>query len=261
MQIGGGKGKKGGRENGLVDSMLPQSAIATAKTRMNQVKQVTTQGVTAMQTAATTASAQTLAVETANDVAQTTAHTTMETTKTTVTTAAEGTRVATSQAAQATVMANIGAMMAQMLAAMALMAVFGALFGGGGSSTETSTSEVNLGRSPNSYYMTPSAVMQSTTFQVPSFDIGGNIEQDMFAMVHKGEMVLTPEQAEVIRNSARSNGSMGNGGANANVKSNITVTTVSSRGFEQVLRDYNRDLSKNVKKGIRNGYLTAKGLV
>jgi hypothetical protein len=141
------------------------------------------------------------------------------------------------------------------------MAVFGAIFGGGGSKTETSTSEVNLGRSPDSYYMTPSAVMQSTTFNVPSFDIGGNIEQDMFAMVHKGEMVLTPEQAEVIRSSARTGSSMGNGSANANVKSSINVTTVSSRGFEQVLRDYNRDLSKNVKKGIRNGYLNAKGLV
>jgi hypothetical protein len=145
---------------------------------------------------------------------------------------------------------------------MAVLALFSLFAGGGGGESKTETHDaVNLGRSPDSYYMTPSAVMQSTTFQVPSFDIGGNIEQDMFAMVHKGEMVLTPEQAEVIRNSARSNGSMGNGGANANVKSNITVTTVSSRGFEQVLRDYNRDLSKNVKKGIRNGYLNAKGLI
>jgi hypothetical protein len=110
--------------------------------------------------------------------------------------------------------------------------------------------------------MTPTPVMQSTTFNVPSFDIGGNIEQDMFAMVHKGEMVLTPEQADVIRNTARNSNSMGNSGnANANVKSNITVSTVDSRGFDRVLRNYNRDLSKQVKKGIRNGYLTAKGLV
>jgi hypothetical protein len=166
--------------------------------------------------------------------------------------------VANSQATAATVQATTAQMMGWIMAVLALFSLFG---GGGGSSTTESHDSVNLGRSPDSYYMTPSAVMQSTTFQVPSFDIGGNIEQDMFAMVHKGEMVLTPEQAEVIRNSARSNGSMGNGGANANVKSNITVTTVSSRGFEQVLRDYNRDLSKNVKKGIRNGYLTAKGLV
>jgi hypothetical protein len=151
-------------------------------------------------------------------------------------------------------------MMGWIMAVLALFSLFGG--GGGGSSTETSTSSVNLGRSPDSYYMTPTPVMQSTTFNVPSFDIGGNIERDMFAMVHKGEMVLTPAQADVIRNTARtnSNGSMG-GGANANIKSNVTVSTVDSRGFERVLNDYNRRLSKNVKKGIRNGYLTAKGLM
>ena len=167
--------------------------------------------------------------------------------------------VADSQATAATVQATTAQMMGWIMAVLALFSLFG---GGGGSSTETSTSSVNLGRSPDSYYMTPTPVMQSTTFNVPSFDIGGNIEQDMFAMVHKGEMVLTPEQANVIRETARNSGSMGNGGnANANVKSNITVSTVDSRGFDRVLRNYNRDLSKQVKKGIRNGYLTAKGLV
>jgi hypothetical protein len=111
--------------------------------------------------------------------------------------------------------------------------------------------------------MTPTPVLQSTTFNVPSFDIGGNIEQDMFAMVHKNEMVLTPEQANVIRETAKNGGSLGGSmsGSNANIKSNIQVSTVDSRGFERVLRDYNRDLSKSVKKGIRNGYLTAKGLM
>ena len=167
--------------------------------------------------------------------------------------------VASSQSTAATVQATTAQMMGWIMAVLALFSLFG---GGGGSSTETSTSSVNLGRSPDSYYMTPTPVMQSTTFNVPSFDIGGNIEQDMFAMVHKGEMVLTPEQANVIRETARNSGSMGNGGnANANVKSNITVSTVDSRGFDRVLRNYNRDLSKQVKKGIRNGYLTAKGLV
>ena len=166
--------------------------------------------------------------------------------------------VANSQATAATVQATTAQMMGWIMAVLALFSLFG---GGGGSSTTETHDSVNLGRSPDSYYMTPSPVLQSTTFNVPSFDIGGNIEQDMFAMVHKGEMVLTPEQAEVIRSSARTGGNIGNGSANANVKSSINVTTVSSRGFEQVLRDYNRDLSKNVKKGIRNGYLNAKGLV
>jgi hypothetical protein len=258
--MGGGKKKQA---VGVVDSLLPQNAVSAMKTRMNQVKMVATQGVNAVKVAATTASAETLATETANDVAQTTSHTTMEAAKTEATVTGENTRVAASNTAQATVMANIGAMIAQMLAAMAIMAVFGAIFGGGGESTSESTTAVNLGRSPDSYYMTPTPVMQSTTFNVPSFDIGGNIEQDMFAMVHKGEMVLTPEQADVIRNTARTNSNVGGmgGGANANIKSNVTVSTVDSRGFERVLNDYNRQLSKNVKKGIRNGYLNARGLV
>ncbi len=169
--------------------------------------------------------------------------------------------IADGEVAQTSVAANIEAMMVQMLAALAVMLILSSLFGGGGSSTSESTSEVNLGRAPQSYYMTPTPVMQSTTFNVPSFDIGGNIEQDMFAMVHKGEMVLTPEQADVIRNTASNGGGAVGGGANATVKSNISVNTVDSRGFDRVLKNYNRTLSKQVKNGIRNGFLNAKGLV
>jgi hypothetical protein len=169
--------------------------------------------------------------------------------------------VAESETTAATVQATTATMMTWIMAVLALFSLFGG-FGGGGSSETKKTSSVNLGRSPDSYYMTPTPVMQSTTFNVPSFDIGGNIEKDMFAMVHKNEMVLTPEQADVIRNTARSGGSLGGSNAsNANIKSNIQVSTVDSRGFERGLRNYNRDLSKNVKKGIRNGYLTARGLV
>jgi hypothetical protein len=187
---------------------------------------------------------------------------TMEATRVATTQAGGAAIVATNQSTAATVQATTMQMMGWIMAVLALFSLFGG-FGGGGESTSTSTSSVNLGRSPDSYYMTPTPVMQSTTFNVPSFDIGGNIEQDMFAMVHKGEMVLTPEQADVIRNTARTNSNVGGmgGGANANIKSNVTVSTVDSRGFERILNDYNRQLSKNVKKGIRNGYLNARGLV
>jgi hypothetical protein len=92
-------------------------------------------------------------------------------------------------------------------------------------------------------------------------DIGGNVEQDMFAFVHKNEMVLTPEQADVIRSTARNGGASEGYSGNANIKSNIQVSTVDSRGFEKVLRNYNRQLSRNVKRGVRNGYLSAKGLM
>lgn len=185
---------------------------------------------------------------------------TMEATRVATTQMSGQAIVAENQATAATVQATTAQMMGWLMAVLALFSLFG---GGGGSSTSESTTAINLGRSPDSYYMTPTPVLQSTTFNVPSFDIGGNIEQDMFAMVHKGEMVLTPEQADVIRNTARNGGSLGGnmGGSNANIKSNISVSTVDSRGFERVLKDYNRQLSKNVKKGIRNGYLNAKGLV
>jgi hypothetical protein len=186
---------------------------------------------------------------------------TMEATRVATTQAGGAAIVAQNQATAATVQATTMQMMGWIMAVLALFSLFGG-FGGGGESTSTSTSSVNLGRSPDTYYMTPTPVMQSTTFNVPSFDIGGNIEQDMFAMVHKGEMVLTPEQADVIRNTARTGGVDGGmGGSNANIKSNIQVSTVDSRGFEKVLKDYNRQLSKNVKRGVRNGYLSAKGLM
>ena len=165
--------------------------------------------------------------------------------------------VGSSQSTAATVQATTAQMIGWLMAVLALFSLFS---GHKGSKTSTSTSSENLGRAPETYYMTPTPVLQSTTYQVPSFDIGGNIEKDMFAMVHKNEMVLTPEQADVIRNTAKYGGNMGNG-SNANVKSNINVSTVDSKGFDRVLKDYNRDLSKQVKKGIRNGYLNAKGLL
>ena len=92
-----------------------------------------------------------------------------------------------SETTKTSVLANISTMVTQMLAAMAIMWALSAIFGGG-SSTETSTSSVNLGRSPTSYYSTPSTISQ---IQVPSFDTGAlQIPQDVLAMVHQNEMVI-----------------------------------------------------------------------
>lgn len=269
LSLGKGKAKgatagamAGANSAGLfTEYLIPTNAVATATKRINQVTRVAATGANAVATATQTASTAATATVTANEATQTAAHTQSETTQTGVTVANAETRTAVTNQAHANVMANIGAMITQMLAAIAIMAVFSALFGGGGSSTSESTSSVNLGRSPDSYYMTPTPVMQSTTFTVPSMDIGGNIEKDMLIYAHKNEMVLTPEQADVIRSTAKTGGSVGGSGSNANIRSNISVSTVDSRGFDRVLRNYNRDLSKQVKKGIRNGYLNAKGLV
>ena len=260
--LGGGKGKNGQANNPLLKAIIPSTAqvkkamvapmnaVKNAVTNnMQGVVQATSAGMSTIQEVSTTGYQEISALHIAAKGAETTAVVT-----------GNAVEVASTQEAQAQTATSMNATMGYIMAALALLSIFMSL--GGGSKSETSTSSVNLGRSPDSYYMTPTPVMQSTTFNVPSFDIGGNIEQDMFAMVHKGEMVLTPEQADVIRNTARSGGSMGNGGnASASVKSNINVSTVDSRGFDRVLRDYSRDLSKNIKKSIRNGYLNAKGLV
>jgi TP901 family phage tail tape measure protein len=245
-------GKKKKNNNYIFDNKMFEKSIKqaqrsftgfsnTIKTSMNSTKQVCN---TAVQNMMTTSVA-------SDNVRATSAVT------------ADGTIAASSASTQSTVIANIGAMVTQMLAAMAIMWAMSAIFGGGGGSrSSTSTSEVNLGRSPDSYYMTPSAVTQSTSFTVPSMDIGGNIEKDMLIYAHKNEMVLTPEQAGVIRSVASNGGINGNNNSsNAHVRSSINVSTVDSKGFDRVLRNYNRDLAKQVKKGIRNGYLNANGLV
>jgi len=251
MNFMGGGGKKAMNPMASLTSGLDKFQTSLANVKGTWTNTMGTMSTTASATANVMSNFVTEGVNT---------FTTGEIAKRTASSTTAASVMADGAATQTSVTANIGAMVAQMLAAMAIMFVLSSLFGGGGSSTSTSTSEVNLGRAPDSYYMTPTPVMQSTTFNVPSFDIGGNIEQDMFAMVHKGEMVLTPEQADVIRNTATSGGSLG-GGANATVKSNISVNTVDSRGFDRVLKNYNRTLSKQVKSGIRNGFLNAKGLV
>jgi hypothetical protein len=276
-ETGNESGARGGHANGIADKLKEKvtdkakdsikDEIVSSKAVKAGEKQIknlfSTKDKMARESAkaAKMASAEELATTTANKTAEGVVHTQVETVETGVTVTQSNARTAATNQAHTNVMKNLGSMMAQMIAAMAIMAIFSSLFKGG-SKTSTSTSSVNLGRSPDSYYMTPTPVMQSTSFTVPSMDIGGNIEKDMLIYAHKNEMVLTPEQADVIRTTAKNGGSIGGGGnsSNANIRSNISVSTVDSRGFDRVLRNYNRDLSKQVKKGIRNGYLNATGL-
>jgi hypothetical protein len=248
-------------KDSVKDEIFSSKAVKAGKKQVENLYSTKDKMARESAKAAKMASAEELATTTANKTAEGVVHTQVETVETGVTVAQSNARTAAENQAHTNVMKNLGAMMAQMIAAMAIMAIFSSLFKGG-SKTSTSTSSVNLGRSPDSYYMTPTPVMQSTSFTVPSMDIGGNIEKDMLIYAHKNEMVLTPEQADVIRTTAKNGGSIGGGGnsSNANIRSNISVSTVDSRGFDRVLRNYNRDLSKQVKKGIRNGYLNATGL-
>jgi hypothetical protein len=262
--LGLGFGKKGGKSP-LVEALVPKNLGSQLKQAvaqpLTQLKNTVGTSVNQMQALTTTGMNEITSISTQGWTLMGTTHQTVKAAE--VATVVEGNAAieASEQEAQAATATAMSETMMWIMAALALLSIFMGLGSGGGSSESTYTTESNLGRSPNSYYMTPTPVMQSTTFNVPSMDIGGNVEQDMFAFVHKNEMVLTPEQADVIRSTAR-NGSASEGyGGNANVKSSIQVSTVDSRGFERVLKDYNRQLSKNVRRGVRNGYLTAKGLV
>jgi hypothetical protein len=270
--FGGKGGKKGGKSSmfgnfSILDSLIPKNTVQQVKQQMNKIQSTMTGTMNSTYNAMSNISQTGMnsintAVQTGTSMMGTT-YGTYKATQVTTEETGNAAIVASSESTAATVQATTATMMTWIMAALALFSLFAGGFGGGGDETTSeSTSSVNLGRSPDSYYMTPTPVMQSTTFSVPSMDIGGNVEQDMFAFVHKNEMVLTPEQADVIRNTAKGGGSdSGMGGSNANIKSSIQVSTVDSRGFEKVLRNYNRQLSKNVKRGIRNGYLSAKGLI
>ena len=263
-------GKKGGKGGGvdfgipsIVDALMPRNTMQIMQKRMNQMgnmmrtswnnslSQLNGVATTGFQNIGTTMQASTDAM------GMTWENYTNQ--KVITNEVGDNAIIAQNQTTAATVQATTATMMSWLMLVLGLFALFG---GSKKSKTKKSTSSENLGRAPESYYMTPMPVLQSTNYSVPSMDIGGNIEKDMLIFAHKNEMVLTPEQADVIRNTARSGGtSLGNNGAGATVKSNIQVSTVDSKGFDRVLRDYNRDLSKQVKKGIRNGYLTAKGIL
>jgi hypothetical protein len=262
---GKGNGSKGGvfGNFSILDSLIPKNTMKMVQKQMGQIGNVMKSSLTGTYSALTSISQSGL--QNINNNIQTSTSAmgmTWESYKNAqVTTNEVGDNaiVAQNQTTAATVQATTATMMSWLMLVLGLFALFG---GSKKSKTTNTTSSTNLGRAPETYYMTPTPVLQSTNYSVPSMDIGGNIEQDMLIFAHKNEMVLTPEQADVIRNTAKSGGSVGGGsGANATVKSNISVSTVDSRGFDRVLRDYNRDLSRQVKKGIRNGYLTSKGLL
>lgn len=246
--IGGSKSTGGSTKNMFADMFNTQSIV----NQLNPVK-------TAVQSTFQQISAGSNIVKqtvTGNIQQMTQAALQGETTKQAASAATAATVQADSTATKSSVIADIGTMITQMLAAMAIMFVMSALFGGGGSETSTSTSSVNLGRNPDSYYSTP-------TFTVPSMDIGGNVEKDMLIYAHKSEMVLTPDQANVIREQANNNRG---GGSQKNqrpvvVKSTFAPNLIDSRGIKDVYHQTNRDLAKQVKSSIRNGHLTARGLV
>jgi len=96
----------------------------------------------------------------------------------------------------AAIQASITAML-QMLPMLLILSALSGLFGGGSSTTTTDGPGINLGRSPDSYYKTP------TITGIPSFDIGSwSIPADTIATVHQGELIIPAKggQADAVRN-------------------------------------------------------------
>lgn len=167
-------------------------------------------------------------------------------------TATNTTVVTQSQAAAASVTASITATLKALWPLLAILMLLGAL-GGGGSST--STSAVNLGRNPASYYTPPATVptVNTSPVAVPSFDTGAEyIPENMFAFLHKREMVLTPELADNIR-------SLGQGNTQqtqqrmrpfvANIPMNVTA--IDGRGMRQALNAASQDVVNTLRREYR----------
>lgn len=104
---------------------------------------------------------------------------------------------AAGQASVASIQASITAML-EMLPTLLILSAITGLFGGSGSSTTESTGPgIDLGRSPDSYYKTP------TLTGIPSFDVGSwSIPQDTLARVHKDELIVPAKNgsADNVRN-------------------------------------------------------------
>jgi hypothetical protein len=232
-------GKKDTKDN-KQGSGAKNNQVAQEKAVQNQLTSVVQQGVTQRASLKTTQNA----TEIATDQVKNTTEITANATKNAAVTASD-------QEANANAVKGTQLAMMQMLEMMAIMWAISALFGGGGSSTSESTSSVSLGRSPNSYYQTPTPVSQIT---VPSFDIGAQqLPEDTLAMVHKNEMILTPDLADNIRSLGSGNSSSGNSRTRTgNTTFNVNASAIDGRGMKHALNNSSRDMATVINKEYRN---------
>lgn len=173
-----------------------------ANNLMNKQRVVAEQATQAQLTAANAqGNAQRLAQDQMNSQQQVMATETKVQTQETLELAKDATITASAQAAGQAAVGSIESAitaMIEMLPMLILMSVLTGMFGGGGSKTTESTGDgINLGRSPESYYKTP------TLTGIPSFDVGSwRLPADTLAMVHQDEMIVPAKGgiADGVRN-------------------------------------------------------------
>lgn len=172
----------------------------------------------------------------------------------TAATAAAGTAAtataATTTAANMTMLESIGTALSSIpwygWVGLAILAGVAAARGGGGSST--STSSVNLGRSPDSYYTTPSGMA------MPSYDVGAwSIRGDHIAKVHDGELIAPSKGgvADTVRGMLSGKLAPAGAGVSMNPRININASAIDGRGLGRVLANSGRDVVQGLYKAGR----------
>lgn len=160
-------------------------------------------------------------------------------------TAGEAVKTTATEMSKQSAVSSSQAALNSMLAMLPLLLLFGALTGGGGggSSTTTDGPGINLGRSPDSYYKTPTAL------SLPSFDVGTlNVPHDMLAQIHKGEVIIPAPFADKARDFI----SGGNtGGDTYHMPISLVANGNSDRAMQDMLKKHGDTIGKVVQNQIR----------
>jgi len=230
-----------------------KDAVKNTKGAIKDVKriasEVTTQaGITA---AAKAGSVSRKAITQEETIAKTTSDATVLTSTSTtegvtagLVTAGEAVKTTATEMSKQSAVSSSQAALNSMLAMLPLLLLFGALTGGGGggSSTTSDGPGINLGRSPDSYYKTPTAL------SLPSFDVGTlNVPHDMLAQIHKGEVIVPAPFADKARDFI----SGGGGGDSYHISNPMTVNAIDARGVDSLLKKHGDTIGKVVQSQIR----------
>ena len=116
------------------------------------------------------------------------------------------------------------------------------------SAASSSTTSMNLGRSPDSYYSTP------TGMGLPSYDVGAwSINGDQFAKVHDGELIAPAKGgvADSIRGMLTGQLVPATAAAGPRVNNYFNASAMDTRGIDRVFRNNARHVTQSLYKVSR----------